>query len=374
MNGKFRRMFASRFSSKKNTKRKHFFCGGKETNMIIHTDEPLVTEATTNEIRNVEKTQQHFVRNHGLVNEEYKNVNKDTYIVNICGKNVTLGLLKEKYKSETFKATIVCAGNRRSEMINDENKGNMTMFGNGAISSAVYRGTKISDILIDTITLEGKHVEFTGNDYIHKYDESYKTSIPIELINNVYLVYEMNGKPLPYDHGYPVRIICQSLIGARSCKWLKSIRILDEPSQSKVQQKEYKINGIDLYEPPCNSIILKIQQFDNMNMMKVTGYYYVNKTYENSVKGNKKNEESLQLIINNDKSTKKDMIINSQQISSKTGKHMFTFNHYWSKEKQKGKILDKIWKIGCRLTNLQPSDIQYNEGGYFTNHVQYVNV
>ena len=56
----------------------------------------------------------------------------------------------------------------------------------------------------------------------------YGASVPIERAldpkNEVLLAYEMNGEPIPRDHGFPIRVIVPGVVGARSVKWLGKYR------------------------------------------------------------------------------------------------------------------------------------------------------
>ena len=55
----------------------------------------------------------------------------------------------------------------------------------------------------------------------------------------VLLAWEMNGKPLPKIHGFPLRVVVTGYIGARSAKWVYKINALTEPSLGPVQSAEY---------------------------------------------------------------------------------------------------------------------------------------
>ena len=117
----------------------------------------------------------------------------------------------------------------------------------GAISTAVWTGVRLRDVLADAgfdinsyDENETKHVQFQGA-------EAYGASIPIEKAigrrEDVLLVYEMNGHPLPRDHGFPLRVLVPGNVAARSVKWLKKITLSDEESQSQWQQRDYKCFG-----------------------------------------------------------------------------------------------------------------------------------
>ena len=83
----------------------------------------------------------------------------------------------------------------------------------------------------DAAEAGAKHVQFTA------LDKPYDASIPVERSRrgDVLLAFEMNGEPLPREHGFPVRARPGHL-GARSVKWLDKIAFSDEESYSTWQR------------------------------------------------------------------------------------------------------------------------------------------
>lgn len=72
----------------------------------------------------------------------------------------------------------------------------------------------------------------------------YAASIPLykalDPRGDVLLAYEMNGEPLPRDHGYPVRVVVPGVVGARHVKWLGRIAVAPGECDSHWQQGDYK--------------------------------------------------------------------------------------------------------------------------------------
>src|SRR6476646_10024239 len=60
---------------------------------------------------------------------------------------------------------------------------------------------------------------------------SYARSLPQDkaMQREVLIAYQMNGRDLPLDHGYPVRAIVPGHYGMASVKWLTRIRAVREP-------------------------------------------------------------------------------------------------------------------------------------------------
>ncbi len=72
----------------------------------------------------------------------------------------------------------------------------------------------------------------------------YEASIPAATAfdprKDVLLAFEMNGKELPLDHGYPIRVIVPGVVGARNVKWVTKIIVSKKESDSHWQQNDYK--------------------------------------------------------------------------------------------------------------------------------------
>ena len=66
-------------------------------------------------------------------------------------------------------------------------------------------------------------------------------AIPLEkaMDSLTLLAYEMNGQPLPADHGFPLRALVAGWYGMDSVKWLTRIEISDKPFDGYFQQEEY---------------------------------------------------------------------------------------------------------------------------------------
>lgn len=202
-----------------------------------------------------------FVRSHGDV----PTVNMDSYRLTINGRvsqplSLSFAQLKNDFKRAEVSATLMCAGNRREELTAMKPIPNELPWGAEAISHAAWAGVRLGDVL----TAAGAeseagfplHVEFGGLDETERLYKRFKFggSIPLTkaLSGEVILAYEMNGKPLPPMHGFPLRMIVPGYIGARSVKWLEKITVQAEPSQNYFQRHAYRLFAPDVTAESVN--------------------------------------------------------------------------------------------------------------------------
>ena len=59
------------------------------------------------------------------------------------------------------------------------------------------------------------------------------------LLHDVMLAYEMNGKPLPREHGAPLRLIIPEMYGYKNVKWLEAINLVSKPEDGYWEQLGY---------------------------------------------------------------------------------------------------------------------------------------
>ncbi|KAK2588288.1 hypothetical protein KPH14_004309 [Odynerus spinipes] len=176
-------------------------------------------------------------------------IDLNTYTVDIAIEDETKKTLDfeaiKKYPKYTITSAIMCGGNRRSEMAEVKSLKGLS-WGVGAVGNATWSGARLCDVLKDLGINEEdyNHVQFEGRD-VDPGGMPYGASIPISKAmdprGDVLLAYEMNGKPIPEDHGFPIRVIVPGVVGARNVKWLDKIIVSKMESQSQWQQGDYKV-------------------------------------------------------------------------------------------------------------------------------------
>jgi len=128
--------------------------------------------------------------------------------------------LRVLYQLPTFQVTktLECISNF---VVNCE----QVPFGCNLISNATWQGTRLSDVL----ALAGGLKPGVKSIAIFSADE-YSASIPPDpqLLSETYLVYAMNGKVLPLEHGYPARLLTPGRYGMKSPKWVIGIRPMNQ--------------------------------------------------------------------------------------------------------------------------------------------------
>jgi DMSO/TMAO reductase YedYZ molybdopterin-dependent catalytic subunit len=126
----------------------------------------------------------------------------------------------------------------------------------GAVGTAVWTGARLADVIADASPRDSAvDVVLTGADHgvERGVEQDYARGLPLAeaLRPDVLLAYEMNGQPLPPQHGFPLRAVVPGWYGMTSVKWLTAITVTDAPYdgfQNAVAYR-YKSDFDDAGEP-----------------------------------------------------------------------------------------------------------------------------
>jgi hypothetical protein len=156
--------------------------------------------------------------------------NDDFYVTSCCGTPV----VDRDAWSLTFKAagTVLAT----ADLVDLEGMGprdrehTLECIGAGpthqAISNTIWTGLPLTEVLAALgieVPASAVEMKFTSAD-------EYTTSLPIgDLDKPVWLVWRMNGEPLPEKHGTTARLLVPGRYGMKNPKWIVELEFVDEP-------------------------------------------------------------------------------------------------------------------------------------------------
>lgn len=143
--------------------------------------------------------------------------------------------------ARTLAVTLECAGNGRSLLAP---RPLSQPWVNEAVGTAEWTGTPLRPLL-EEAGAHGAEVVFTGLDRGVQGDveHDYARSLPLEeaLGDDVLLAWAVNGRELPPQHGYPLRLVVPGWYGMTHVKWLRSITVVDGRFTGWQQDVAYRL-------------------------------------------------------------------------------------------------------------------------------------
>jgi DMSO/TMAO reductase YedYZ molybdopterin-dependent catalytic subunit len=142
----------------------------------------------------------------------------------------------------TLRVTLECAGNGRALL--DPRPVSQPWL-TGAVGTAEWTGVRLVDLL-DRVELRPDAVDvlFRGADHgIERGEEQdYERALSLEEArrDDVLVATEMNGAPLPVQHGFPARLVVPGWYGMAHVKWLTHIEVLDHTFEG-YQHRAYRL-------------------------------------------------------------------------------------------------------------------------------------
>lgn len=235
---------------------KPFTIQGKQ-GLIILNDRPVNAETPPHFLDDDFTPARHFfIRNNGIPPDVAAIGQVDEWVLEISGEScekpvkLTVAELKKQFKHYTFALTLECGGNGRSEFY-PPTKG--IQWTTGAVGCAKWTGVRLKDVLeFCGIKKDAVYIGYYGADS-HLSGDPDKAAIsrgvPIAkaLENESLIAWGFNGEDIPYQNGFPLRLVTGGWPASTSGKWLNKLVI-----RNKVHDGE-KMQG-QSYRVPCHPV------------------------------------------------------------------------------------------------------------------------
>jgi DMSO/TMAO reductase YedYZ molybdopterin-dependent catalytic subunit len=142
----------------------------------------------------------------------------------------------------TLAVTMECAGNGRA-LLSPRPRSQPWLA--EAVGTAEWTGTLLAPLLAEAGPLPGGvEVAFRGLDRGVEggVEQRYERSLPLAEAagGEVLVADEVNGAPLPPQHGAPARLVVPGWYGMASVKWLAAVTVLDTPFRGYQMEQAYR--------------------------------------------------------------------------------------------------------------------------------------
>ncbi len=180
-----------------------------------------------------------------LTHYDVPGVDADGWRLTVRGErelSLALSELRERPRAEVA-VTMECAGNGRARL---EPRPVSQPWLLEAVGTARWSGTPLRPLLEEAGVPDGTvEVLLTGLDRGIEggEEQAFQRALPLEeaLRDEVLLAYEMNGEPLPAQHGFPLRLVVPGWYGMTNVKWIERIEFIDRPFAGYQQASSYRI-------------------------------------------------------------------------------------------------------------------------------------
>jgi len=216
-----------------------------DPDLVVLTEEPLNAETRLSAQRGLLTTIERFyVRSHFAIPDAPASLVVDGAVYE------RLDLSRDELRAMPRARSIVtleCAGNGRAYF---EPRARGEQWGLGAVSTAEWSGVPLAAVLERARPSRGAvEVLFRGADEGTPPDLgkriAYERSLPLDVARAgaALLADEMNGEPLPREHGGPARMLVPHLYFWKSAKWVAGLRIMDHDEPGFWEQNGYHDYG-----------------------------------------------------------------------------------------------------------------------------------
>jgi sulfite oxidase len=340
--------------------------------MIVHSDNTVETKRGAIGSSIITPEDRLYIRNNVNPPDESIVADRDAWKVEIAGvkqpKTLTVGELKTMGIA-TVAMVLQCSGNGRAfhkaKLEGTDKKISGTSWTTGAAGCLIWSGVPLKNV-VEALggAVDGmKFVTGTGGETIpegvNAKDVLVERSVPIDVLDNIILAWELNGKPITLGHGGPLRMIVPGYTGVNSVKYVKTVALTEKQSDAKIQQTHYRMYPIDRKGTPQDPSVwaMEVKSWITSPLESAKG----GKVYITGVAfGGMNAVKGVEVSVDGGKSWQ-----NAEFVGPDLGRFA------WRQFQVEANLKPGNYKLVSRATDtegkVQPEDVEVNGAGYLHN-------
>lgn len=191
-----------------------------------------------------------YVRNNLPAPNEDIVANRDAWEVTFEGVKKPRAMKVGEMKNlglDSVVAVLQCSGNGRGYFTHKASGSKWTV---GAAGNVYWTGVPLRDVVkaMGGVADGKKFITSTGGETLpDKVDPKtvlVERSVPVSVMENALLAWEMNGDPVPLAHGGPLRLIVPGYYGVNNIKYVKKIAFTEKETDVNIQRTSYRLRPV----------------------------------------------------------------------------------------------------------------------------------
>lgn len=224
--------------------------------MIIHSANTIETKRTAFGQSGVTPLDRLFVRNNVSPPSADIMEDPDAWTLEIEGVESPRSFSVAELKTlglQNVPMVLQCSGNGRAWF---PHKPSGTQWTVGAAGCVIFTGVPLRAVMDAVGGMKDgmKYLTSTGGEEIPEGIDPntimIERSVPLSVLDDAILAWEVNGEPLPLAHGGPLRVIIPGYVGVNNVKYVKRVAFTKDQSPANIQQKSYRMTPVGVSGSP----------------------------------------------------------------------------------------------------------------------------
>jgi DMSO/TMAO reductase YedYZ molybdopterin-dependent catalytic subunit len=215
--------------------------------LIIHSPTTIETKRSAFGASLITPSDRLFIRNNLAAPDVSIVANPDAWSIAIEGVKQPRTLTVAELKTlglDALPMVLQCSGNGRGLF---DQKASGTQWRVGAAGLVIWGGVPLRAVAeaLGGVAPGMRFVTGTGGETIPAGVDPksviVERSVPISVLDDAMLAWEMNGEPVPHAHGGPLRLIIPGYSGVNNVKYVKRLAFTRDETDARIQSNRYRI-------------------------------------------------------------------------------------------------------------------------------------